>query len=209
MKKKIQTLINWFFTKKWSSKVTLKGGGVSFFKTSRIIYKQGANKTNFLIHSNARIYGELSACSNGKIQIGKYTHIGPFAKILCVDSVIIGNYTTIAPNVKIVDNNNHPIHPQDRKVMSVVPPGAVEKSWLFSEHKPIKIGNAVWIGENSYILKGVKVGDGAIVASNSVVTKDVPENSIVAGNPAKVVKENIHENSKLFFNVSEYQKYFI
>lgn len=58
--------------------------------------------------------------------------------------------------------------------------------------KPIRIGNHVWIGQGANILKGVNIGDGAIVGANAVVTKDVPSQSAVAGNPAKLVKENIN-----------------
>ncbi len=54
------------------------------------------------------------------------------------------------------------------------------------------IGNHVWIGENALILKGVKIGDNSIVGAGSVVTKDVPNNSIVAGNPARIIKNNIN-----------------
>lgn len=49
----------------------------------------------------------------------------------------------------------------------------------------------MWIGEYVRICKGVTIGDGSVVAANAVVTKDVPPNSIVAGNPAKVVKTDI------------------
>lgn len=54
--------------------------------------------------------------------------------------------------------------------------------------KPIKVGNDVWIGANSTILKGVCIGDGAVIGAGSVVTRDVPECAIAVGNPAKVVK---------------------
>lgn len=54
-----------------------------------------------------------------------------------------------------------------------------------------KIGNNCFIGARSIILPGITIGDHAIVAAGSVVTKDVPANSIVAGNPAKVIRENI------------------
>jgi maltose O-acetyltransferase len=57
------------------------------------------------------------------------------------------------------------------------------------QSKPILIEDDVWIGFNSAVLKGVTIGKGSIVAACSVVTKDVPEFVIVAGNPAKVVKE--------------------
>ena len=57
--------------------------------------------------------------------------------------------------------------------------------------KPISIGKHVWIGQGASILKGICVYNGAIIAANAVVTKDVPAHCAVAGNPAKVVKENI------------------
>lgn len=50
----------------------------------------------------------------------------------------------------------------------------------------------MWIGENARICKGVTIGDNAVIAACSVVTKNVPANAIAAGNPAKIVKENIH-----------------
>lgn len=49
----------------------------------------------------------------------------------------------------------------------------------------------MWIGTNAIILKGVAIGDGAIIAAGAVVTKDVPAHTLVAGVPAKVIKENI------------------
>ena len=58
---------------------------------------------------------------------------------------------------------------------------------------PIVIEDNVWIGEYSAVLKGVTIGEGAIVASHSGVTKDVPSYSIVAGNPAQVVKKLEHD----------------
>ena len=65
--------------------------------------------------------------------------------------------------------------------------------------KDIVIGNNVWITDNVTVLKGVTVGDGAVLAINSTVTKDVPSNSIVAGNPARVVKEEIEWKETLTF----------
>ena len=52
----------------------------------------------------------------------------------------------------------------------------------------MKIENNVWIGENVSILPGVEIGENAILGANSVITKNVPKDSIVAGNPAKVIK---------------------
>ncbi|MNN74185.1 putative acetyltransferase [compost metagenome] len=63
------------------------------------------------------------------------------------------------------------------------------KNWECVKHAPITIGDNVWIGFQAAILKGVTVGEGAIIAAKAVVTKDVPAWSVVAGNPARVVKE--------------------
>ena len=57
-----------------------------------------------------------------------------------------------------------------------------------TEERPVVIGNDVWIGGRVIILPGVKIGDGAIVGAGSVVTRDVSEYDIVAGNPARVIK---------------------
>jgi galactoside O-acetyltransferase len=54
---------------------------------------------------------------------------------------------------------------------------------------PITIGNNVWIGMNSVIMRGVTIGENSIIGANSVVTKDIPANVIAAGNPCKVIKE--------------------
>lgn len=56
---------------------------------------------------------------------------------------------------------------------------------------PIRIGDRVWIGMRAIILKGVIIGDGAVIAAGAVVTKDVPPNSVVAGNPAAIIKDNV------------------
>ena len=59
-------------------------------------------------------------------------------------------------------------------------------------HKDTHIGKRCLIGANAIIMCGVTIGDEVIVGSNAIVTKDVPDNCIVAGNPAKIIKDGIH-----------------
>ncbi len=54
--------------------------------------------------------------------------------------------------------------------------------------QPIRIGNGAWIGAKAIILKGVTIGEGAIVGAGSVVTRDVAPYTIVAGNPARFIR---------------------
>lgn len=172
-------------------------GDLIFTRFSCILLTQGATKSNVYLGKHCRLYGTLVACSKGEIKLGKHVAIGAHSRVMAVNSISIGDYTETGPNVTICDNNNHPVHPEDRLVMRFTPPGAKERSWIYSESRKIIIGKNVWIGENSRICKGVTIGDGAIIAACSVVTKDVPSNSIAAGNPAKIVKTNIENTARL------------
>lgn len=127
---------------------------------------------------------------NGYFSIGDHSSIRYGSYISCKNSIQIGNNVFTAENVFIADNNNHPTNPCLRLNMTTDKIGS--KSWKFIDNNiedaPIIIGNNVWIGKNAIILKGVHIGDGSIVAAAAVVTKNCPPNSIIAGNPAKVVK---------------------
>src|SRR5690606_16914369 len=158
---------------------------------TQITLIDSSRKEDVVIESNARIHGKIVSSNGGKVFIGKYAHLGPNSKIACINSVYIGAYTGVGSNVSIVDNNYHPVNPEDRKFMRQTPEGSFYRKWKHSDSKAIFIGENVWIGENSRILKGVTIGDNSIVAANTVVTKDVPANSIVAGNPGKIVKTDI------------------
>jgi len=62
-------------------------------------------------------------------------------------------------------------------------------------HKDMKIGKKCFIGAHSVILPGVTIGDECIVAAGSIVTKDIPSNSMVAGNPARLIKNDINTDN--------------
>ncbi|MBL3645739.1 sugar O-acetyltransferase [Peribacillus frigoritolerans] len=107
------------------------------------------------------------------IHVGDNFYAGYNCTILDMAEVRVGDNCMIGPNVGIY-TAGHSIEPKDRN-----------KSGYGI---PIIIGNDVWIGGSCIILAGVTIGDNSIVAAGSVVTKDVPANTIVAGNPAKILK---------------------
>ena len=141
------------------------------------------------IGNNCEILGSLLSMDDGKIEIGDYTEIRGETFIGCVDNIKIGNYVIISNNIRIFDNNNHPISPKKRKEMCINGFYGDAWRWKHSDHKPVVIEDNVWIGERSTILKGVTIGEGSVIGCNSVVTKDIPPYCIAAGNPAKVVKK--------------------
>lgn len=126
----------------------------------------------------------------GRIVIGSNTWIGGAGSTAlgAVRSVTIGSNTIVSNHVHIYDNNNHPTDPERRIAMTVSEHGGELWGWEESDASEVVIGDNVWIGEFAMILKGVSVGEGAVVGAHSVVTKDVPPYTIVAGNPARVVK---------------------
>ena len=109
-----------------------------------------------------------------RILIGDGTSIGDRTEIHSGKSVEIGSGSNISWDVCIMDRDYHKLN----SPVEVI--------------RPVKIGNNVWIGCNSLIMKGVTVGEGAVVAAGSVVTKDVPPGALVGGNPARIIKEEVY-----------------
>lgn len=162
------------------------GSGLNVSENANIFIEPGASIT---IGDNCEIIGKLSAMAGAKINIGSYTTIRFDSIVGAQCRINIGNYVIISNNVHIYDNNNHPTSPHQRIELCKSGFHSEKWTWRYSECSPIIIEDNVWIGERSAILKGVTIGRGSIVASNSVVTKSVPPYSIVAGNPAKIVKQ--------------------
>lgn len=133
----------------------------------------------------------LQALYGGRITIGENTYIGPQTIIQAKEPITIGNNVIIANNVLIVDNNNHPTAPDMRLKMSACDNYLTDElwTWKYADSKPVIIEDNVWIGRDSRILKGVHIGKGSIVGLGAIVTKDVPPYTVVAGNPARVVKQ--------------------
>mgnify|MGYP002777030428 CR=1 FL=1 len=128
-----------------------------------------------------------------KVSIGKNTFIGK-SHLATASEINIGSNVLISWGVSIVDHNSHSIIYSERS-KDVFDWRNGKKDWSTVEVKSINIGDKTWIGFNTIILKGVTIGEGAIVGAGSVVTKDVPAWTIIAGNPAKIIR-GICENER-------------
>lgn len=110
-----------------------------------------------------------------------------------ITNISIGNYTSIAHDVKFLLNMDH-----DYLSISTYPISMCinnEIPFKIRKKGTILIGNDVWIGRGSTILPDIKIGNGAVIAANSVVTKDIEPYSIVGGNPAKFIKYRFDKDS--------------
>lgn len=115
------------------------------------------------------------------ITIGNHCDFGAFNHITATNKIVIGDNCLTGKWVTISDNNHGTTSLEDLQL----PPlrrKVVSKG-------PVIIGNNVWIGDKATILGGVNIGDGVIVGANAVVARDVPAYSVVAGNPARVIKQ--------------------
>ncbi|WP_423743382.1 acyltransferase (plasmid) [Haladaptatus sp. SPP-AMP-3] len=134
--------------------------------------------------------GEVSVTCDGRlanIGCGSVLHVeGDFsmgessitanAKILCEDTISIGDYCALSWDISLLDTDRHQ-HYHNTEPQSTT--------------APIRIRDNVWIGHSTTVTKGVTIGEGAIVASNSVVTEDVPPGVLVGGSPAEIIRENV------------------
>lgn len=110
----------------------------------------------------------------GHIDIGDYALLCPGVRIDSACGVEVGPSSMIAFSAYLTDADWHDIHDRSRPI---------------GRHARIRLEGNVWIGDSAIVCKGVTVGENSIVGAGAVVTRDVPANAIVAGNPARVVRE--------------------
>ena len=107
--------------------------------------------------------------------IGDHTRVGLHNTV--IGPVTIGSHVNLAQGITVTALNHN----------------FAEKDLRIDEQgvstNPVTIGNDIWIGANAVILPGVTIGDHSVVAAGAVVTKDVPSHTLVAGVPAKIIKE--------------------
>lgn len=118
------------------------------------------------------------------IEIGNNVGISG-ATIYARKGIFIGDNTLIGANVKILDNDFHPIEAEARN--------SDDKDMIRA--KKVVIGNDCFIGCNALILKGSKIGDGSVVGAGSVVSGAFPGNVIIGGNPARIIR-GVEKNEK-------------
>ncbi|MCF8262632.1 MAG: CatB-related O-acetyltransferase [Melioribacteraceae bacterium] len=137
------------------------------------------------------------------INIGYGTYGGIFNRRNVPRNTTIGNYCSVAPNIRIF-NANHPKEQFTLHPLFYNPKAGFVKDDRLTRSKLI-IGNDVWIGEWVIILPScTHIGDGSIIGAGSVVTKNVPEYSIVVGNPAKVISRRFDPKAMAFLKLSKW-----
>jgi acetyltransferase-like isoleucine patch superfamily enzyme len=127
---------------------------------------------------------KLSVGGGAKLEIGDKSYITDGSQIFAQNSIIIGKNCAISFGVTIMDDDGHGIG---------LPPYSA----------PIIIEDEVWIGCNVTILKGVTIGKGSVVAAGAVVTKSCPPHSLLAGVPAKIIKQEVHWSDKNKLHLAE------
>ena len=167
-------------------------------------YRQGAHSSavlsRILISKQASgqiVLGDYVICAGelysffdkGDISIGDCSYVGQGSRIWALSRVQIGQRVLISHDCFICDNLTHPLDARVRHAQYMAKHGGAFPAQIELDERPISIGDDAWIAAGVTILRGVHVGPGAIVAAGSVVTGDVPAGAIVAGNPARVVKQ--------------------
>jgi acetyltransferase-like isoleucine patch superfamily enzyme len=119
-----------------------------------------------------RLRSYITTLGGALIEIGNNGFINDGVNICASKSIRIGHNVQIADMVYIYDTDFHPVCPNRP-----------------TKQSPVCIGNNVWIGAHAIILAGSHIGDHSVIGAGSVVTGNIPAKSVVAGNPARVVKE--------------------
>lgn len=130
----------------------------------------------------------VTRTAEAKITIGNHVGISG-ATIYARKEITIGDNTCIGGNVKILDNDFHPIEVEKRNDLlnGAAPESGERAEWIGT--KPIHIGKNCFIGCNAIILKGTELGDGCVVGAGAVVSGKYEDNCVIAGNPAKVIRK--------------------
>ena len=174
--KRLSGVVKIYNTKTGAVKIGFGNIGIFDKKFSRTIWEV-SGKVEFKGNANIGHGSKISV--EGDLIIGDNFQITAESSIVCQKAITIGNDVLISWDCLIMDTDYHNIY-DSRKTKLINPP------------REIAIGNKVWIGCRSLILKGSTIADGVIVAAGSIVTKSFAQrNSIIGGNPTRIIKNDI------------------
>ena len=148
------------------------GSGVLCRKRPSLLIKGKLTLGNDVRFWSSITITRISVFKGAEIMIGNGSIING-SRISAKNKITIGDNCSIAPEVVIMDSDFHEVGNFDKE----------------STAKPITIGNNVWIATKAVILKGITIGDHAVIGAGAIVTKDVAPYTVVAGNPAKFIKD--------------------
>ena len=167
---------------KFGKNLNLFGMPIMFKKKGSVL-KIGDNctiKSSFLSNLIGLNHRSIIVTRTEEAQINIGNNVGiSGATIYARKGITIGDNTLIGGNVKILDNDFHPLDIEARN--------RDDKNMI--KNKEVVIGKNCFIGCNALILKGTQIGDGSIVGAGAVVSGKFPDNAIIAGNPAIIVRD--------------------
>ena len=125
----------------------------------------------------------------GRVSLGDYALVHG-ARIICDAEIVIEDYALLSWNVVLMDNYRASVDPDERREeVRQVATSSPRRLPTAPAPRPVRIGRAAWIGFDSCVLPGVTVGEGAVIGARSIVMDDVAPFTIVAGNPARLVRQ--------------------
>ena len=157
------------------------------FRVWRMPFVMG--HTSVVVGDDVILFGKVDIfsgrqCDEPRLVIGNRVEIGHNVVFVVNKEIVIEDDVNVSSGVRMMDSDSHP-----REAMARIADLPAPED----EIKPIRIARYAWIGQGSFIMKGVTVGEGAIVGVNSVVVSDIPAYSVAMGNPARVVVKNINK----------------
>jgi acetyltransferase-like isoleucine patch superfamily enzyme len=179
-----------FMIQRLVGRATCQLGRDAVLKPTARIRNIRGDTDKIVVGQHTHILGELLTFAHGgEIKIGEWCYVGEGSRIWSAASIAIGNRVLISHSANVFDSLTHPLQAAARheQVKQIFGHGHPRKISL--DESPVKICDDAWIGAGAMVLRGVTVGEGGVVAAGAVVTKDVPPFSVVAGNPAVLIRE--------------------
>ncbi len=159
------------------------------FHTERIPYIIG--HTKIYIGNDVTFFGKVNFFSGRlfdepKVILGDRVELGHNVIFTVNREIVVEDDVNISSDVRLMDTDSHPRDAMER--IADLPP-------RLDEIKPVRVARYAWIGQGSFIMKGVTIGEGSIIGANSVVVSDIPPYCVAMGNPARVVVKNINQTA--------------